>query len=381
MEYAQYQQPHPHNPHGHAQSHLPSAYNASSQNAGATGSSMTSPSQPQQLHQPSQVSPILPSQNHPYSQQPQVSGPQQVHPQMGYPTQPYNMHPQYNISQTQAAAMATAAASGQHYYPMPEGSLQGPLGQDPRASPRVAGVQVKPESRRSPPQVPGQMVGQPLQSQVSIPPGQPMAQRRMSQSMGSPGMQAAQPGIPQRPNAASQMAQPPPQAVPQHQQSPEVAVGGAEESPLYVNAKQFHRILKRRMARQKLEEALRLTSKGRKPYLHESRHNHAMRRPRGPGGRFLTADEVAAMEKNPGGLGEDGIDKENAGYTPTSKGTSMALPNSGGKRKAGAMGSGGGSTAKKSKNGDSLAVGDSGRPSTSGDEEDEEDEDDADDDG
>jgi hypothetical protein len=84
---------------------------------------------------------------------------------------------------------------------------------------------------------------------------------------------------------------------PNHPSPEMVASANQEESPLYVNAKQFHRILKRRVARQKLEEQLRLTSKGRKPYLHESRHNHAMRRPRGPGGRFLTADEVAAMEK------------------------------------------------------------------------------------
>jgi len=308
MEYAQYPPP-AQAQHGHSQGHIQGGYPNSGQHPGA-GAPITSPSQPMHSQHAvhNQASPIL-------SSQPQQAGQQQhMNYQPAYPVPQAGMHYGMTGISPQAAAMAaTAAASGQGYpYTLPDSGL-------PQTSPRMGGgVSVKQEAgRRSPKQMNNQIGHAQVQQN-----------RRMSQVGGSPAVQNSQPIMN---HGAPRPAVPPMPPNQQHPQSPELVSGAVEESPLYVNAKQFHRILKRRVARQRLEEALRLTSKGRKPYLHESRHNHAMRRPRGPGGRFLTADEVAEIERTKG----DGEGEGDKGSLETpAKGVSGSGGGSGTKRKA-----------------------------------------------
>lgn len=79
--------------------------------------------------------------------------------------------------------------------------------------------------------------------------------------------------------------------LPSQQPGQQIAMPGETgEEPLYVNAKQYHRILKRRQARAKLEAMGRIP-KERQKYLYESRHRHALNRVRGSGGVFVNSGE------------------------------------------------------------------------------------------
>jgi len=68
-----------------------------------------------------------------------------------------------------------------------------------------------------------------------------------------------------------------------------------EEEPRYVNAKQYVRIMKMREKRQKRPQRTRTIRK----YMHESRHQHTIKRQRCKNGRFVSKSNTSHKQHQP----------------------------------------------------------------------------------
>ena len=120
-------------------------------------------------------------------------------------------------------------------------------------------------------------------SQGSQPPILPwMAQDILSSHIHNSSSTISMPQLPTPRIATTRQSQPP---------NSKGTLCPSDQTPLYVNAKQYGRILKRRAARDKFKKKFKVPEK-RKSYVHESRHRHAIERPRGPGGRYLSAEAI-----------------------------------------------------------------------------------------
>lgn len=95
-----------------------------------------------------------------------------------------------------------------------------------------------------------------------------------------------------QPQLVHTLCPPQPYYPPQSPSKLQLPPSSPTEAPVYVNARQYKRIIKRRMARGSLTPRLR---EHHRTYRHESRHQHACRRLRGPKGMFLSKAETQQL--------------------------------------------------------------------------------------